>query len=283
LVGDAPPILKTFVAYLGPKGTFSEEAAKKYFSNLKNVVYLDFPTVQDVFKVVEEEKVNYGVVPVENSIEGSVNLTLDLLYKTKLKIVGEITEKIEHNLIVNPSTKKSNIKIILSHPQALAQCRGFLMEKFPKTKLVEVESTALAVKKLKTLKNAAAIGSQYAAKVYGMKILAKNIGDFKNNFTRFLIVGWKDSEKPSGNDKTSLTFSLKDEPGALFRFLKPFAEKNINLTKIESRPSKIKPWEYVFFMEFEGHKEDLKCKEALKEAEKLCVYLKVLGSYPRKV
>jgi prephenate dehydratase len=286
LVGDALPILnpkkkKFTVAYLGPKGTFSEQAARRFFSNQKNVVYAEYLTIQDVFRAVEAGKADYGVVPVENSIEGSVNLTLDLLYQKNLKITGEITERIEHSLIVNPLTKKSDIKIIVSHPQAIAQCRNFLAKNFPRVRFIEVESTALAVKKLKTLKKAAAIGSEYAAKIYGMKILARNIGDVKNNLTRFFILSKKDS-KPTGNDKTSLMFSLKHEPGALFKFLKPFAEKNINLTKIESRPSKVKPWEYVFLMEFEGHRLDKKCLDVLKEARKLCETLKVLGSYPKQ-
>ena len=272
---------KVTVAYLGPEGTFSEQAAKKYFSDRKNVFYFECSTIPEVFEAVEKGKAGYGVVPVENSIEGSVNLTLDLLYQKNLRIAGETTQKIEHNLIVNPKTKGLNIKVIVSHPQAIAQCRKFLAKKFPKARFIEVESTALAVKKLKTLKNAAAIGSIHAAKIYGMKVLAENIGDVKNNLTRFFILAKKDS-KPTGNDKTSLMFSLKHEPGALFRFLKPFAEKNINLTKIESRPSKVKPWQYIFLMEFEGHRLDKKCLEALREAKKLCEKLRVLGSYPKQ-
>ena len=150
-----------FVAYLGPPGTFCEQAAKKRFSKQK-AVYIPFPTVQDVFKAVENGNATYGVVPVENSIEGSVNITLDLLYKTSLKIAGEITEKIQHNLIVKKSTKKESIKVIVSHPQAIAQCRDFIEKNFPNVKLLEVESTALAVKKLRNLKNAAAIGTKHA-------------------------------------------------------------------------------------------------------------------------
>ena len=281
---NGPPILKNNkkikVAYLGPKGTFSEVATKHYFSSLSNVKYIEAQAIPDIFKLVEEEIVDYGVVPAENSIEGSVNITLDMLYRSpKVKITGEIVENIQHNLIAKSRIKRKNLKIILSHPHALAQCRRFIAKNFPNVKLVEVESTAQAVKKLKNIRRAAAIASEYAAKTYGMKILARDIGDYPNNYTRFLVLGRKDS-KPIGRDKTFVIFSLKDKPGALFNFLKPFAKRNINLTKIESRPSKVKPWEYIFFMEFEGHRKDKKCIEALREAKNLCETLKILGSYP---
>ncbi|MGP3704667.1 MAG: prephenate dehydratase [Candidatus Bathyarchaeota archaeon] len=279
-----PPILKigrkVKVAYLGPKGTFSEIAAKHYFSNVSSAEYIEVQTIPDVFRLVEDGKVNYGVVPAENSIEGSVNITLDMLYSSsKAKITGEVIENIQHNLIAKSRIKIKNLKVILSHPHALAQCRRFIAKNFPNVKLLEVESTAQAVKKLKNISNAAAIASEYAAKIYGMKVVARNIGDYTVNYTRFLVLSRKDS-KPTGRDKTFLIFSLKDKPGALFNFLKPFANRGINLTKIESRPSKVKPWEYIFFMELEGHRKNKKCIEALREAKDLCENLKILGSYP---
>jgi len=267
------------VAFLGPKGTFTQQAAIKFFSKRK-AKFLELESLQEVFEAVAEGKATYGVVPVENSVEGSVNLTLDLLYKSNLKICGEILEEIKHSLIVNRGTDKSKIKVILSHPQALSQCRTYLDENFPKAKRKEVESTASAVRKLKRMKNAAAIGTELAAKIYGMKILEKNLCDWPQNLTRFIVLSQSDS-KPTGKDKTSLIFSTKDVPGALHKALEPFASRSINLTKIESRPSKEKPWEYVFFMEFEGHRKDEKCAEAIGDLRSLCEFLKVLGSYRR--
>lgn len=185
-----------------------------------------------------------------------------------------------HNLITKPSTKPQDIKIIISHPQALAQCRHFLEMKFPKADIKEANSTAKAVEILKKLENAGAIGTETAAKKYDMKILYRKIEDNPNNFTRFFVLGKKDSE-PTGKDKTSLVFSVKDEPGALFQILGAFATRNINLTKIESRPEIGKPWKYIFYLDFEGHRSEEKSINVLKEIEKRCIFMKNLGSYPR--
>ncbi len=269
------------VAYLGPEGTFTEQAARKYFTNF-DVNYDEKPSIRDVFLAVERRDATYGVVPVENSIEGSVNITLDLLYKLKVRIKGEIIEKIHHNLIVNPYTKKSEIKIILSHPQALAQSRVYIEKNFSKAKLVETPSTAIAVSKLTKMKTAAAVGTELAAKTYKMKIISRNISNIRQNYTRFFVLCLNDSAL-TGDDRTSLTFTLKHEPGALFNFLKPFASRGINLSKIESRPFKEKLWRYIFFMDFEGHRENKKCKAAINEAVKLCDTLKVLGSYRKGI
>lgn len=267
------------VAFLGPKGTFTQQAAIKFFTG-RRMKFIDAKTIQEVFEAVAEGRATYGVVPVENSVEGSVNLTLDSLYKSNLKICGEILEEIRHSLIANRMTPKSKIKVILSHPQALSQCRAYLDKNFPKAKREEADSTASAVRKLKKMRNAAAIGTELAAKIYGMKILDRNLCDWPRNLTRFLILS-KNDAKPTGKDKTSVIFSTKDIPGALHRALEPFASRNINLTKIESRPSKEKPWEYVFFMEFEGHRDDERCADALRDLRNLCEFLKVLGSYRR--
>ncbi|MFH1328202.1 MAG: prephenate dehydratase domain-containing protein, partial [Candidatus Bathyarchaeota archaeon] len=190
---------------MGPRGTFCEQAAIKYFSG-KKVKLVDFPTIPDVFKAVDSNQVKYGIVPVENSTEGFVNITLDFLYRTDLRICGEIEERICHNLIVRPGSRLSKTRSIISHPRALAQCRRFIEKKFPKTKIYKTNSTAYAVKSLKKFKHAAAIGTISAAKNYGMKVVLKNIEDTPINFTRFLVVCHSDFTL-TGNDKTSIVFA----------------------------------------------------------------------------
>ncbi|MEM3571925.1 MAG: prephenate dehydratase, partial [Candidatus Bathyarchaeia archaeon] len=212
--------------------------------------------------------------------EGSISLTLDLLLNYDIKVYGEVEQKATHNLIAKAGTKLEKIKLVISHSQALAQCRNFLEENLPKVRIKEVSSTSAAVKTLKRLKNAAAIGSELAAKIYGYEILAKGIEDNPENYTRFFVLSRKDRE-PSGNDKTSIIFSVEHIPGALFKALEPFAKRKINLTKIESRPTRKKPWDYVFFVDFEGHKDEIKCKEALEELKSVCSFIKILGSYPK--
>jgi len=266
------------IAYLGPRGTFTEQAARKHFDDA-NMRYIWLPSIQDVFRAVDRRDATYGIVPVENSVEGSINLTLDLLCETDLQICGEIKERISHNLIVNPATRKSGIRTILSHQQALAQCRKYLQKNFPQAKPRDVASTALAVKKIKRLRRSAAIGTKLAAETYGLKVLTEDIADNRNNFTRFLVLGRTGAE-PTGNDKTFLIFSTKDRPGALYEALKPFATRGLNLSKIESRPAKETPWEYIFFTEFVGHIADAKCRAAVRRLEAICSFVKVLGSYP---
>jgi len=217
---------------------------------------------------------------VENSIEGTIGQTYDLLFSTNLKIKGETILRINHCLIALPGTKIKSIKNVYSHPQALGQCRQFL-EKL-KCNLIPTYDTAGSVKMLKEqgLRDSGAIASERAAKIYGMKILAKGIETNKNNFTRFFIISIKDS-KYTGNDKTSLMFSTKHVPGALFKCLEGFAKNKINLTKIESRPIIGKPWEYNFFLDFEGHRSEKKVKEAIKLLRKNSNFVKILGSYPK--
>jgi len=267
------------VAFLGPAGTFSEQAAKKFFFNMP-ASFIECQSIQDVFRAVSVGDADFGVAPVENSLEGSVNIVLDLLLNSSLKVFGEIEEKITHNLIVKPGTKIGDIKLVISHPQALAQCRKFIEENLHGVKIKECNSTALAVKMAKKIKGAAAIGTELAAQIYGMEIAAREIEDWTNNFTRFFVLSKIEAE-PTGNDKTSIIFSVKHKPGALYQALEVFAKKQINLTKIESRPSRKKPWEYLFYCDFEGHKEKTPCNEALKELKKKCAFIKILGSYPK--
>ncbi len=267
------------VAYLGPEGTFCEQAARRYFYGTTPAL-IACPMIRDVFDAVEETKVAYGAVPVENSLEGSERRTLDLLLEKELLISGEVDLRVVHNLIVRPGTVLESVQVILSHPQALAQCRRFLEKYFPKAELGEVSSTARAVQQLSEVENAAAIGTDIAAQRYGMEIAHRQIEDDPNNFTRFFILG-KEDRMPTGRDKTSLIFSAKHEPGALFQVLEAFAIRGINLTKIESRPQRGRPWEYVFYLDFEGHRTEQRIKEALEAMRRRCIFIKILGSYPR--
>ena len=267
------------VSYLGPRGTFCEEAAYKYF-NAQPAVFAATDNVRDVFRSVSTGEAEYGVVPVENSIEGSVNIVLDMLLESDCMVFGEIQVRIRHNLLAKPGMRFEDIRTVISHPQALAQCRSFLEEILPKAKLIESSSTAVAVKRASKLKGAAAIGTELAAQLYDMKILAKGIESNPNNYTRFLVIS-KGDHPPTGRDKTSIIFSVPHMPGALHKALQPFASRKINLTRIESRPARMTPWDYLFYCDFEGHRLEEPYSEALKELEKACTMLKILGSYPK--
>ena len=266
------------VAFQGERGAYSENAVYQFFGTDTQV--LPCKDFRDVFESVKKEQVQAGVVPVENSIEGSVNQNYDLFFNYDLKVCGEVIVKIEHCLIVNPGTSMDTIKAVYSHPQALAQCRSYLEK--AKWELIPTYDTAGSVKIIKEqkLQNAAAIASERAAQIYGMQILAKDIADNKENFTRFFVLSTQDSE-PTGKDKTSIIFSAKHEPGSLYHALGEFAKRNINLTRIESRPTKKTPWEYNFYLDFEGHRTEQKCKEALQALEKYAIFVKILGSYPK--
>jgi chorismate mutase/prephenate dehydratase len=266
------------VAYLGPEGTFTHLAAMKKFG--EKAKYIPVKTIDEVFREVEKKRVDYGVVPVENSIEGIVTHTLDVFLESDLKIISEISLEIHHYLL-SKENSLDKIKKIYSHPQAIAQCRNWIGENLPEAEIFETESTISAVKKVMKEKNAAAIASEIASSMYNLNIIAERIEDFRENITRFLVIGSDFAEK-TGNDKTSILFSIKDRVGALHDILSYFKEENINLTKIESRPSKKKAWEYVFFVDFIGHKDDINVKRALNNVEKVSVFLKILGSYPRE-
>ncbi|MBX6422474.1 prephenate dehydratase [Thermosulfurimonas sp. F29] len=265
------------VAYLGPEATFSHMAALEFFG--QSTEFLPVESVLDVFEEVESERVRFGVVPVENSIEGTVSTTLDAFSQYRVKVCGEVYIPITHNLL-NQTGRREDIKKVLSHPHALAQCRRWLRKNLPSVTVDEVASTALAARWAAVDPSVAAIASPLAARTYHLQVVAKHIEDYKGNVTRFWIIG-REPPPPTGEDKTSLFFSVSDRPGALYRVLKAFAERHINLSKIESRPAKSEPWRYLFFLDCEGHVEDPRLKECLKEVEKYCLHLEWLGSYPR--
>jgi len=266
------------VAFQGEIGAYSEEAAFQFFGSSIGVRPCE--TVDEVFRLVEQDEVQYGVVPIENSLEGSISRVYDLLLDSNLKVSGEIELRVVHSLIANPGVKLEQIKRVYSHPQALGQCQGFL--KHLKGELIPTYDTAGSVKMIKEkgIKDGAAVAGARAAEIYGMQIITTEIEDNQNNFTRFFILSKQDSP-PSGSDKTSIVFSVKHRPGALFEFLGELAQRKINLTKIESRPTRQKPWEYNFYLDFEGHREDKLAKEALANLEKNALFVKVLGSYPK--
>ena len=268
----------TKVAFQGERGAYSESAVYQFFGSKVQVTPCkDF---RDVFESVDKREVQAGVVPVENSIEGSVNQNYDLFFDYDLKVCGEVIVKVAHCLIVNPQTKLESVKTVYSHPQALAQCRTFLEKS--KLELIPTYDTAGSVKLVKEKKifNAAAIASEKAAELYNMQILSRDIADNKENYTRFFVLSQKDSPV-TGKDKTSIIFSSKHEPGSLYHGLGEFSKRNINLTRIESRPTRKALWEYNFYLDFEGHRTEPKRFEALKALEKYAIFVKILGSYPK--
>lgn len=268
------------VAYLGPEGTFTEQAALKHFGHA--AIPLPFPAIDDVFREVEAGAVHYGVVPVENSTEGVVNHTLDSFLGSNLKICGEVVLRIHQHLLVSDVTRTDSISRIYSHSQSLAQCRKWLDAHYPKAERVAVSSNAEAAKRLKGEWNAAAIAGEMAAEKYGLTKLAENIEDQPDNSTRFLIIG-TESVAPSGVDKTSIVVSMRNEPGALHDLLVPFQSHKIDLTRVETRPSRTGNWTYVFFIDFNGHKDDDNVRAALAEVSRRAADIKMLGSYPQGV
>jgi chorismate mutase/prephenate dehydratase len=266
------------IGYLGPKGTFTHQAAMEHFG--VSAKYVPLGTIKDIFEEVERGNIDYGVVPVENTIEGVVNYTLDMFLEIPtVKIVGEIIIRVSQHLL-SLATDISQIKKVYSHPHALAQVRNWLDKHLKNAQRIEVESTAKAAELALENEEGAAIASESAAIVYNLNILARNIQDNLNNYTRFLIIGKKELKK-TGSDKTSLLFALKDEVGALYKALEPFYKYGVNLTKIESRPSKEKSWDYVFFVDLEGHITEEKVAKALRELKEKVKMVRVLGSYPK--
>jgi len=268
------------VAFLGPEGTFTQQAALKHFG--QSAVSLPFSAIDEVFREVEAGAVNYGVVPVENSTEGVVNHTLDNFMGSNLKICGEVELRIHHNLLVSDVTSTKDISRIYSHSQSLAQCRKWLDAHYPKAERIAVNSNAEAAKRLKGEWNAAAIAGSMAAELYGLKVLAEKIEDQPDNSTRFLIIG-SQTVPVSGVDKTSIVVAMRNEPGALHNLLEPFHRHNIDLTRVETRPSRTGVWNYVFFIDFAGHANDPLISEVLQEVATRCADLKLLGSYPKAV
>jgi chorismate mutase/prephenate dehydratase len=263
------------IAYLGPEASFTNQAALKKFGS--QVTYISCDNISQIFHKVENGDCDYGVVPIENSIEGAVTHTFDLLVDSDLKICSQILLEISHNLLAKIPMNK--IKRIYSNPQVFGQCRTWLTTNLPKVELIEVSSTTRAAQIAAKEKNAACIASILAAKVYNLDVIKKDIEDMAHNITRFLVICNNDVP-PTGKDRTSILFSIKDRVGALHAMLTPFYKNKINLTKIESRPSKKRAWDYYFFVDFEGHREEKHVKKALSQLEDMCKYLKILGSYP---
>lgn len=265
------------VSYLGPEGTYTELAVKKQFGS--SVIMRPVATIPDVFREVENGKSDYGIVPIENSQEGTVNITLDELMDSPLSIIGENYLSIHHNLLANVNSL-SEVKRIYSHPQSFAQCRIWLETNLPNVEKIEVSSNAKAASMVPWDKFSAAIAGSNAAERYGLNILADNIEDNPENTTRFWVLSGK-SIQFQNPEKTTILVSVKDKPGALLDLLEPFQSRNVNLSKIESRPSKRRPWDYIFFMDLNCGIDKPEIKSALDQVKEHAVFLKVLGSYPR--
>lgn len=270
----------TEVAYLGPEGTFTQAACIKHFGHA--VVSLPQSTIPQVFAQVESAQCNFGVVPVENSTEGMVSHTLDNFMDSPLKICGEVELRIELQLLAANHTPAEKVKRICAHQQALAQCRNWLDNNWPGVPREAVSSNAAAARMAVEQEGTVAVAGSMAAEKYGLMPLAENIEDYANNTTRFLIIG-KEEVSPSGADKTSIIVSTHNKPGALFKLLEPFHRHNVSLTRIDTRPSRTQNWAYSFFMEFEGHQQDVIVKTIIAELEEQSIMLKPLGSYPRAV
>ena len=269
------------VAYLGPKGTFSERAALKHFGLAADA--LPTPSIDEVFRAVESGSADFGIVPVENSTEGAVGRSLDLMPQTPMKVCGEVIVRIHHHLMSKEPPKDfSQIRRVFSHGQSLAQCHEWLNANLPHVERVAVSSNAEAARRASEEAGSAAVAGEMAAEHYGLRILASNIEDEPNNTTRFLILGDYEPQ-PSGRDKTSLVLSARNRAGAVYEMLTPFATRGVSMTKFESRPSRVALWDYLFFVDIEGHRSDAIVATALEEVAKIAGYLKVLGSYPTAV
>ncbi|MCX8073675.1 MAG: prephenate dehydratase [Candidatus Binatia bacterium] len=265
------------VACLGPFGTFSHQAVVQQFGSQANI--LPVPTIPEVFDEVEHRRADYGVVPVENSTEGVVAVTLDRLAESSLTIKAEIQLRVEHCLLARAS-RLEDVELVFAHPQALAQCRLWLRAHLPHARQVEAPSTAAAAQRAQKERGVAAVASKLAAAYYDLNVLAESIQDLANNFTRFFVLGHDGLARPSGDDKTSIVISARHEAGALYRVLQPFAEHGVSLCNIESRPLRNRPWEYLFFLDMVGHAEEPHVAKALAEVERRSLFCKVLGSYP---
>jgi chorismate mutase/prephenate dehydratase len=265
-----PPV----VSYLGPEASFNHLAALRHFSDMAELIPAQ--TIHDVFTLAEGGRADFGVAPIENSTEGVVRPTLDRLADSTLKICAELHLDVVHNLMSRSSLE--TIKRVYSVPQALAQCRTWLRQNLPLAEIIEVASTAKAAQIAAEQEGSAAIGSQAAAQLYGLNILCEAVQDLLLNRTRFLVVS-REGACPSGRDKTSILFSVKHRPGALHKALSALSSAHINMTMIESRPTRKAPWEYVFFVDFQGHTDDPQVAEALKKMERHCIFLRLLGSY----
>ena len=264
------------VGFLGPEGTFSQQAVLKHFGH--SVRGLPLASIDEVFQEVEAGAADFGVVPIENSGEGTVDSTLDLFLTSPLRICGEIELRV-HQYLLSRAGRLDQVERVYSHPQSLGQCKAWLRQHLPQAERIPVSSNAEAARRARNADDAAAIAGETAAHVYGLKVVEGPIEDRPDNTTRFLVVG-RELFPPSGHDKTSLLLAVRDRPGALYELLTPIARRGISMTKIESRPSRTGKWEYVFFVEVAGHADDGPLREALEEAGPLAAAIKVLGSYP---
>lgn len=267
------------VAFQGERGAFSEDAVLRFFGNVE---LLPCRTLRDVFEAVTEDRADFGVVPVENSQAGSINETYDLLLRFDLNIYGELALEVNHCLMAPPGESLTTIKTVYSHPQALAQCEEFLRKL--NAEIVPSYDTAGSAKmiKEKSLVHCAAVASRRVAQIYNMQILAEDIQTIPDNYTKFFFISREKAEYAPQN-KTSLVFATKNAPGALYDCLGAFATRGLNLTKLESRPSRDRPWEYVFYVDFDGHMKDDICKQALEDLNEKTSFLKIIGSYPKNV
>ena len=268
------------VAYLGPEGTFTQQATKKHFGQW--VKSRPMPAIDEVFREVEAGAVQYGVVPIENSTEGVVNHTLDTFITSNIHICGEVELRIHQHLMAGPNTKRDKITRIYSHQQSLAQCRKWLDAHMPHAERIAVNSNAEAAKRVQGEWNSAAIAGELASELYDLDIIESNVEDSPDNSTRFLIIG-REEVGPSGDDKTSLVVSMRNEPGALYNLLKPFKEFGVDMTRLESRPSLTGNWTYVFFIDFVGHTSEENVQKTLASLKQTAADVKVLGSYPKGV
>jgi chorismate mutase/prephenate dehydratase len=264
------------IAYFGPEATNTHQAARSKFG--ASVRYTPQVSIADVFDVVARGTADYGVVPIENSTEGAVNHTLDVFMDSELRICAQILMKIENHLVAKIPREK--IRRIYSHPQVFGQCRNWLRLNMPDVDLIEVSSTPRAAELASQEDEAAAITGQMAAEVHGLHVLAASIQDIATNTTRFLVIG-RTASPPTGDDRTSLMFCVQDKPGALFHALEPFNRLKISMSKIESRPSKRKAWEYFFFVDIDGHATEEKVQQALEALSHHCTFVKILGTYPK--
>jgi chorismate mutase/prephenate dehydratase len=263
------------IAYLGPEATFTHEAAIRKFGS--SLLYAPQKTINDVFAEVSKNRADYGVVPVENSTEGVVTHTLDMFMDSELKIVAQIVLPVRQCLLSN--SRRSQIKKLFAHPQSLAQCRGWIQNNLPHVEIIETSSNARSAELASNEKDTAAIAGALAAETYGVDLLEQDIQDNAANATRFLVLG-RQCSPPTGKDRTSLMVSIAHKVGALHHALAAFRRNRINLTKIESRPSKRKAWEYFFFIDCDGHQQDRRVTKAIELLKNECSFVKVLGSYP---
>jgi chorismate mutase/prephenate dehydratase len=267
------------VAYLGPRGTFTHLAARKHYGYSAELE--PAADIREIFASVARGRYTYGVVPVENTTEGVVSHTLDMFLEHPVMIGGEILLKITHDLL-NQSGEAADISHIHSHPQAIAQCRGYLERTYPGIPLIEAASTARAAAIAAEETGAAAIANEYAASLYGLRTVDTAIQDINDNFTRFLIITTREIPRVAGEEyKTTVLFAGRDRAGALFELLQPFADHDVNLTKIESRPRRGEPWQYIFFLDLDGHRDDPPVAAALAELESRSRFFKIVGSYVR--